>query len=306
MTGFDVLLRWLSESVEGAYDSFAAAHGWLMSDGSAEAAAWMTAEDLSDLGHIDLDWAARRWSASPPVLNYLPPNSQLSVLCGARPDALVERLRSVDSIGDGPDVEVEPYPQAGGPTVWLSAGSRSETARLAERLGVRFIEDAADAIAEHLPPIGNRLGRPTTVTGGWRQLSRFDADIMDFTWASRMDDPGLYRVAGVAGTTFLFHPGGGLYHDVARGVGMYAELGRRSKSVIYYHGGSFWVPAIARPPSAQRRCLVLCSGFLPGEDGDFLRYRDVPWNIAHRVALSLRQAPIDAFPSSGWRGRQRP
>ena len=59
MNHHDVFLRWLSVRGAGSWDTFRSSHAWLF--GSQVKPTW-TARSLQELGHLEIDWEARRWA----------------------------------------------------------------------------------------------------------------------------------------------------------------------------------------------------------------------------------------------------
>lgn len=293
----DLFLRWLSERGWGAWEALRDATRWLFGDALPGGRWWVVADQLADLGHIDIDRDEKRWSAAPAVINYLPPRSMLSVLCGSRTRDIAEKIERLADAEEGPDVAFAEIAQQNGPSVWVFAGTREETAAFAALAGLPFVDDAADRIANRLAPISSLLGPGSYVRGGSDGILAFDADDLGFRLARDPGRPGLYKIAGAGGPRFVYSPRPGYYHNVDPRLGTYLELSRQARSVIRYSRGDMWVPRWLPLPDPHRRCLTLCTGFLPGEEGEFLRYEAVPEIIADKVARSLGQRPIAVVPA---------
>jgi hypothetical protein len=293
----DLFLLWLSERGSGPWDTLRDTARWLFGDALPGDRWWVVADRLADLGHIDLDRDARRWSAAPAVINYLPPRSMQSVLCGSRTLDIDRIIKRLAESSDAPDVAFAEIPQEGGPSVWVFAGTREETAAFAAYAGLPFVDDAADRIANRLGPIVNLLGPGSYVRGGGDPILAFDADDLGYRTARDPGRPGLYKIAGAGGPRFVYSPRPGYFHNVDPRLGTYLELSRQGKSVIRYARGDMWVPRWLPLPDPHRRCLTLCTGFLPGDDGEFLRYEAVPKVIADKIARSLSQRPIGVVPA---------
>src|SRR5260370_29362438 len=68
---YDALLHWISERGQGSLTSFRRAHDWLKAGHPATAGAehWTwTLESLQSLGHVEIDWSARRWQVAPSTI----------------------------------------------------------------------------------------------------------------------------------------------------------------------------------------------------------------------------------------------
>lgn len=292
----DLFLRWLSERGSGSWDALRDATRWLFGDSLPGDRWWIVTDRMADLGHIDSNRVGDRWVASPPVINYLPPRSMQSVVCGSRTYDFSRRIRAAAESDDGADVDLQPIPQVGGPSAWVIAGSREATAAFAAAVGVRFVDDAADRIANRLAPITVLLGRGSQVRGGGDSITAFDTDDLAYKVARDTGRPGLYKLVGAGGPRFVFSPMAGWFHDVDPRLGTYLELSRLSRPVLHYARGDLWAPRYQPLPDPHRRCLTLCSGFLPLADGEHVRYEAVPRPVADRVARSLGQRLIDKAP----------
>ena len=90
----DLLLEWVSERGGGSWEQFKTAYDWLMP--TRQRAEWMTAgfaaRMLATLGHLEIDWQARRWAAAPPVLTLLPSAGAHALLTGGRTRTLMDEL----------------------------------------------------------------------------------------------------------------------------------------------------------------------------------------------------------------------
>jgi hypothetical protein len=230
------------------------------------------------------------------VINYLSPRNMQSVLCGSRTHELERRIKALATSDDGDDVELQQIPQNGGPVVWIIAGTRAATAAFAALAGIQFVDDAADRIANRLPPIQSLLGSGSHVRGGGDSIAVFDVDDLTYTTARDPDQAGLYKLVGAGGPRFVYVERPGWFHDVDPRLGTYLELSRRTRPVLHYAWGDLWAPRYLPLPDPHRRCLTLCTGFLPAEEGDQVRYEAVPPVIAQKIASSLGQRLIPTMP----------
>src|SRR5687767_6387033 len=114
MGGYDCFLRWLSERSDGPWEALRETARWWFPNVGWSQRAWMIAERFSDLGHLDVDWTSKRWSVSPPVVNYLPPGPMVAVMCGARTATLTRLVRRLAADEDGPDVDMQEIKQDNG------------------------------------------------------------------------------------------------------------------------------------------------------------------------------------------------
>src|SRR6185437_1990531 len=124
---YDALLHWISERSQGSLTSFRRAHDWLKAGQPAGASdehwTW-TLESFQSLGHLEIDWSARRWQVAPSTIVTTIGGGGYAVLCGARPGWFLRRL---DSLASDPDlahladsiIAETPVPQGRGPTLRL-------------------------------------------------------------------------------------------------------------------------------------------------------------------------------------------
>lgn len=82
----DLLLTWMSETGTGTISGFRSRAAWLTRTENLElrdkATDWWL-NDISSLGHCEVDWKNDRWSIAPPTITQLPLADGLAVLAGA-------------------------------------------------------------------------------------------------------------------------------------------------------------------------------------------------------------------------------
>src|SRR4051812_35345095 len=61
----DMFFDWVSEKAEGSWDVFREGHGWLFGKDKSSSA---TMALYSALGHVEMDWLARKWAVAPLTL----------------------------------------------------------------------------------------------------------------------------------------------------------------------------------------------------------------------------------------------
>ena len=96
MSGFnlDLLLTYLSEKGEGAWQELKDAWGWILGPSDDPAAkAWIAARDLAALGHIEVAWEEGTWCASPPLVTMIPRSGGRVFVTGARTRYFVQAVR---------------------------------------------------------------------------------------------------------------------------------------------------------------------------------------------------------------------
>ena len=334
---YDVLLQWVSERGDGSLTSFRQAHDWLAAtepDSAREHWTW-TLQSLQSLGHLEIDWQARRWEVAPSTIVTFVGGGGYALLCGGRPGWFVRRL---DSLATDPDLGYlagsilleDPVPQDRGPALRLVTLDEDEdAAQLCAALGVEYSPFAADQLLHLLPALTEML----------RAGHRTDRDLPGGVLPERMgagdpgrplfedaDDParvppGAYRVALFDTRRYFYVHRPGEIFEAGRGEVIYAELRRRQRHVLQWDqdDGSLLVPARFRLPDLCERAAVLRTGLLPAteitgfahERTAYLRYRNVDRAFADLLGRKLGQritittgAPASAVPHCP-RGEQR-
>lgn len=296
-TRHDMLLQWASERGEGSWELFKETFDWLCppTDRQPWETPGFSIRLLSALGHLEIDWSARRWSATPPTLTLLPEAGGHLLLTGERTRALTDALEG--AIGDSPDLfALPPHEQPYAPSAQLIAcESAREAQRLADDLGATFTYSASDQLASILPTIDDQVdrGRAPAPPSGYG-VKRFDLDELRPYDTDRFDRPGLYEHAAPAGPEFRLVDDDGLSYRIDRAWGIYAALSRWGENKLRYFeqsvNGDLAVQVDAPLPPLQARAATLCTGLAPEKRNKVLLYRNVPMRIAEAIARSLDQS----------------
>jgi hypothetical protein len=334
---YDLLLRWVSERGDGSLTSFRQAHDWLATtepaSGRTEHWTW-TMQSLQSLGHLEVDWKARRWEVAPSTIATLVSGGGYALLCGARPGWFVRRL---DSLATDPDLGYladsilleDPVPQERAPALRLVTLDEDEDAlRLCGALGVEYSPFAADQLLHLLPALtkllqaGRRADRD--LPGGVLPERMGPGDpgqpLFEEVGDSARVAPGAYLIALFDTRRFFYVHGPGDVFEAGRGEVIYAELRRRQQPVLQWDkaDGSLLVPARFRLPDLYERAAVLRTGLLPAteisgfsnERAAYLRYRNVDQAFADLLGRKLGQrititsgAPSSAEPHRPRGGR---
>jgi hypothetical protein len=310
---YDALLQWVSERGSGSVTSFRQAHDWLLAaepETTPEHWTW-TLQSLQALGHLEVDWQARRWEVAPSTIATLVGGGGYALLCGARPGWFLRRLDSLVTdpelcyLADSILLE-EPVPQDRGPALQLVTLDEDEdAAQLCAALGVEYSPFAAGLL--HLLP---------SLTDTLRAGRRSDPDLPGGVLPQRMgagdpgrplfedtDDPaitaGAYLMALFDTRRYFYVHEPGEIFEAGRGEVIYAELRRRQRHVLLWDkgDGSLLVPARFRLPDLYDRAAVLRTGLLPAtettglahERATYLRYRNVDRAFADLIGRKLGQ-----------------
>src|SRR5215211_5024343 len=166
----DLLLEWMSERVQGSWSQLRSAHSWLF---AAERTGWrptpgFTARMLATLGHIEIDWAASRWAAAPPVLTILPSAGAHALLTGGRTRTLLDRLTA--ALDDSQRLFRITHEQRLAPsTIFIACQDERDIEDLARQLDVRYEYSVSDRLSQLLPDLDAYLqvARATPAARGY-------------------------------------------------------------------------------------------------------------------------------------------
>jgi hypothetical protein len=306
----DLFLTHLSEKGHGTWEEFKNAWSWLSdgSDGSTEKA-WIAAQRLSALGHIEIAWdETKEWAVAPPILTMIPRSGGRALLTGARTRHLCEVVRDggnllasgvLDEAAERLNLWVDIWVQTTGPsTIMLCCETHRDADRLASELGIEYTFSASSRLSEILPQLSSfaSLWKDGSLRLGL-EVERFDVDSLFWDFVDDTSQPGLYRCRTYSGTEHAINGPTGWFR-VPLEAGKYEVLRWEERSVLEYSesNGSLMVRLGARLPPLHDRAAVLCSGRLPfllkKDSYSWLVYENVDLPIAERIAASLSQELI--------------
>jgi hypothetical protein len=285
----NALLAWASANSCGSWESLRAAASWVTGD--RDLGGYLV-RNLSDLGHVELDWERRTWRVCPGVLATLPYAGMRAIFAGQRTPDLLAALRNQADLDDL-DIWLDIVPQPGAPDM-VSVTSRTiaDIAELAARLAVDYVEYPALRITNYLWP-GSQLalGPPSPPPAG--DYERWDAPTG--RWAVSERNDGLFRIEHY-GQRYVFSEGQAAFFHVDLSVGRYMELHRRGLQVLRFREdgltGTLSLPLVAPLPSLLARCASLFTGLVPQRRGQELTYANVPLVAARAIGQSLDQEVV--------------
>jgi hypothetical protein len=285
----DLFVAWLAEVGEGRIDQLQEALCWAADVDRKAANRWLS--DLDRLGHCEIDWPNRTWSARPLRVTPLPGPVECSLVLGTRPHP-----RLADDL-DGFVASKHPGETAGIPlpaTLWYE-GSEKEAGEI---LGAEPISCEAARVAGDLRPLSP--GRPTPGPGRNTKLSPFDPRTLRFRWP---------RPAGVWPDGLYRYEASGRWHFVLRRDLQWYEVELRAG--VYLATSASQTPVAWRPESEDRSddlalgrlavkaaaplppdhdyAAIACTGLPPLLLDDQVVYDGVPLWIARRIAVSLHR-----------------
>ncbi|MFC3326076.1 hypothetical protein [Mesorhizobium cantuariense] len=244
---------------------------------------------FGSLAHCEFGQAAGGgWRVVPPVLAAGDPaTSATAVLCGARSDALLERLASAAA------GRMFTLPQRGAPDlVRVETASAGEMISLAREVGIPVQWNAALAVlAAYRVPSPASFPETALPSGGWK-VSRFSRSRMDWTASTLAEagcaQRGLFRFSSDYGTRHIVRHAG-ISRDAPPAVAKFWVLGRRQRAMrLDLSKGIASFPITVRPPGLIDRALVVCSGTLPSVAERHLVYSGVTAPVAAAVSAALR------------------
>lgn len=294
MGPYNDLLRWLSENRCGPWGALKSVANWLL---PGQEYVSRVVDDLSSLGHLEMDWAQEQWTVAPPAVVTLPFSGLRAVLAGRRLPPLIEAIASGEVFEDL-DIWVDERTQKGGPDViYFSTSRQLDIPTLAARLGVQFSDYPALRLVRALPMVGQDGAEspPPVVESG----EQWDGIAMRWRPLEKSGHAGLFRVDAYGRWRHVLSKDGVRYWHTDLSAGRYAELARVGRSVVTYQAegisGTLVVPVNVPLPTLHARVATLCTGTLPSNDGKVLRYRNVPPVLAQAIATSVGQV-LPAMP----------
>jgi hypothetical protein len=323
---YDDVLHWLSEREDGraANEAFARAWEWscLRRDMPQLAGEWRLAvEMLRSLGHVERDFTRQQVAVAPATVVALPNSAGLSVLAGARPLRLLERLNDVDDddavVGDAVScwslhtrtalrVGGEPAGPASVYLEWDPDQKPAVTCGLA-KLGVGLTGTTSQVLLSMLGPLDRELKHtPPLLMSPGHQMWRWTRRDARWHWSLRADDgpAGFYRYRIASGNRFGWRPeAGGPLLPIEPALGRWLSLRAEGQTALLHHhvvGNLLIVPADLRLPRLLDRALTLRSGLPPDlmigyrlderrAPGNYLAYENVDRPAADAAAAVIGQ-----------------
>ena len=248
-------------------------------------------EDFAVLGHVEfIDRSS--WRIAPPVLASLPVGGQHfeAVLCGARTDGLLARLRAtcrqqgaelfVSAIADKP------------PLVRVSAPACSVLAATAKEMGIAFQRNSAFTLLACTPTVWEWVRVPCAMVTGRvetvRRFSRSKIDWVDSTLGeARESRGGFFHIKRDWDWVSILKMGPTKPVYIDNRVGRLIVSAKLKVAAWDPQEGTFSLPRQLFPPRVIARALSLCTGTPPylDEAAGRICFANVPLEIV-RLALA--------------------
>jgi hypothetical protein len=294
----DTLLAWVSELGSGSWERFKEASGQLGLRASS------ALRGLSVLGHVEVSWRAPRFACAPATLTTIPGMPGRLLLCGQRPLGQADKLRSAAAEG-GLDVDLngDGAHQFGlGPATLTLEADPSDAAEFAERCGLRFAPQAAEALARVLAPLSLAgFVEPASPDQRFPHCP-LDPDTLEPRWdaAGGGYEDGLWSWESFNGLRLTYLRRDGEWFLVPqREYGPYlVERPAEAPKLVRYDSANrlLYVNSRAPLPELHGRAACLCSGRLPlrqryASDHAEDQYVNVPVAVAQAILESLDGGP---------------
>ncbi|MFY9584173.1 MAG: hypothetical protein WAR21_06765 [Candidatus Acidiferrales bacterium] len=251
--------------------------------------------NLERLGHVEF---FRRefpngWRVVPPTLSCRTyHNAAVGILCGARTDQLLARIKDATA-----DLRINVTSQLECPDrIEIIASEQQQLKQLTHDCGLYFQPEAARMLLAAIPPVDDwQLRAPAEFPFGddW-EVTRFSAQRLEWIATTpsgaRSASFGLFRFQMGYQPQYYLQFRGRAY-KISVQVGKYIVLRKARRRVISHDTVHqiFAVPVSCRPPLLVDRALTLCEGLIPGIESARLIYQNVSKPIAQTTAALLRQ-----------------
>ena len=285
----DDLLRWVSEAGSGGWERLRDTCSYLTYKHERNLRPWIVASELSQLGHIDIDWGSRSWSVAPPALNLVPGLGLCVVLTGSRPHFVDERFDAATNSREVYPFEVS---QGHAPRAKFAKCASVEIAqRTAERFGSQLVVDPASQLLSALKPI-DEVAAVLASPPALDEAERFDTATLQWKSEHRRE-AGLYRLDLHGRKAHRRLDQSGTWWAADLPIGQFQELHGNPMPVLRWKRPQGESPAYLEVrrelslPLIAERAAVVSSGLLPKPSGDWRRYANVPESIARSLAALL-------------------
>ena len=289
-TPADVLLHWASENETGSWHDFRHAVATCLANSDSKTTAVTLATRLSDLGHIDVDWAARSWSVGPPVLAVARGMGLCAYLAGWRTAWLKQRFaEATDHLNIFPVCR-----KISGAPIAMFAKCESTRAieELAKVLQVRLLWEPSAQIAEVIPQMATTDFPIGAAPMAQDKLELFNSSTGYFNHVQSATAEGLYRFELHGRKQFRLKIEGD-WRIVDRANGMLSVL--QGQTIFRWHPPSpkrhvaraVTVPRWLSLPALAERSLVAATGLLPKSEPRRRIYLNVTRETATRIANTL-------------------
>lgn len=329
---YDDVLQWLSEreTARSSAAQFAAAWAWSCHKNNHPdlATHWRRAlRTLSRLGHVERDYRRQQVGAAAATMMSLPTAAGLSVLTGARPLRLLERLNdpdAVDVVGEAASSWMlhlrTPLGQGRTPlgpaTVYVEWDEQKRSAIDVglDELGVTRTGLTADRLLKEAASAKQELEAGTALLlSPSREMFHLERTAARYSWHPRRQDiaPGLYRYRLPHGNVFAWRTSEGALHTCSPATGRWLAHAAEGATHLLVHQPvttTLLVPTDTPLPEMLDRAVTLRSGLAPftvhnhqvegrGAGRDYVGYVNVDARSAdHLAALLGQRVEIDTTP----------
>jgi hypothetical protein len=301
-TAGDEVLQWASELGSGRWDTLQEGILHVCKKHKLNIRPWVLVSQLSNLGHLDMDWDAQKWSIAKPALNIVPGLGLCAILTGSRPHFLLELFNDAANIRDVypiPDLQ-QPKNKYNGtpiaPSPVIIKCNTLETAKaVASKAKIDLIINPAESLSNVLPDFSAITGNRASPSGN---LEREWFCPRTLGWKDSTGNPlrGLHKIDIANSPEYRWMDGEVWWHTDLP-AGQFLAMKDVEKTVFKWSEGTpnrgvanrFEMLKELRLPSLAMRTATICDGFLPEEaaDREHIRFLNVPLRVAKRIAHSV-------------------
>jgi hypothetical protein len=301
-TAGDEVLQWASEVGSGSWNTLQDGILHVCRKHEVNIRPATIVNQLSNLGHLDMDWDSRRWSIAKPALNIVPNLGLCAILTGSRPHFLLELFNDAANNLDVypiPDLQQPKNRFNGAPIapspVIIKCVSLETAKTVAGTAKIELITNPAESLSNVLPDFSKikdkRASPPGNLDTKW-----FCPKTRSWEDAERKPLSGLHRIDIANQAEFRWNEGDDWWHtDLS--TGQFLAVQETTATVFKWTEGTpnrgvadrFEVLKELRLPSLAMRTATICDGFLPEIEAtdNYIRFLNVPLEVAKKIAHSV-------------------
>lgn len=290
VTDVDGLIQWLTHRGQGRWESFKEITVDLLASYEPPLKSYGLADALSMMGLADFFVnGTDRWRVFAPTVAGTQEGE--AVVVGGRTPRLRDRLREA-AAQEGVDLFEEPF-RWGVARLRLYALTDGDLRRVAERVGIPFVPQAADRMIRQAPTIDERVGQGhrSQPPRNW-MVKSYDFSKPAWTTVDMAHTAKVFTPSRGVPRYMVERLDGSLVEMERRGT-VYAAAYSRSITLLQYDPdrSTVSVPTSAPLPADLARAAALCTGNLPSRENGRIVFAGVRWSVAS-VLLALTGCPL--------------
>ncbi|HIF38641.1 MAG TPA: hypothetical protein EYQ69_05410 [Gemmatimonadetes bacterium] len=196
----DEVLEWASEVGSGSWSTLKEGIRYVCKKHDIDTFSSLIAAQLSNLGHLDMDWESKKWNIARPALNIVPNLGLCAILTGSRTHFLLELFHNAAN-----NLNVYPLPDLRQPKnsdtgrviapspVIIKCSTLESAKNVAEKAGIAFSLDPARTLGRALPNFSKHPSRRAAAPGNLDHYW-FCPQTLKWEDSTGEDKPGLHRI----------------------------------------------------------------------------------------------------------------